>query len=248
LVVSLPVAREYPAPLLPGNSKLGSAVWHFSLPAIKTCVNHSGLCAKLCYATKGHYRYASVQQREAINEEMRKQPNWVARVVSQIALHDIRKVRIHTSGDFDSVEYAESWVKIAEKRTETRFWAYTRSWATPEILAVLDRFSRLPNVSLWHSCDKETGMPPRRKRCKRAYLAVSDTDLPTYKVDLIFRNYRFTKQVRMGGVMVCPAERQRATKRPDGSLPNKTTCAQCKICFVTDRLAWLDKFNAAGGT
>lgn len=219
-------------------------MWHFSLPAITTCPGSTDLCRGLCYALKGHYFYANVREREAVNDEMRQEEGWWRRVVSQISLHNIPAVRIHSSGDFDSVQYTEDWFNIVSRKPNIPFWGYTRSWNQPDILPVLDRLSRLPNMTLWHSCDKETGVPPRRKHNRRAYLSNADDDYPRYKVDLIFRNNRRVKQVRVGGKMVCPAERQIAKRRPDGTKPNKVTCAQCQICFNDQRAQWLDDYNA----
>lgn len=231
-------------PLLPGNSKLGKTVWHFSMPAIETCPGRSELCSKLCYALKGHFFHANVRDREVVNEQMRHEKNWWRRVVAQMNLHNIREVRIHASGDFDSATYIQDWIKIIRGKPDATFYAYTRSWSATELLPLLDQMSKLPNMQLWHSCDKDTGAPPRRKRCPRAYLSASDTDFPSYKVDLIFRNDRRVKQVQLGGVMVCPAERLRSKRRPDGTKPNKVTCAQCQICFDSQRLQWLADYNA----
>lgn len=243
-MLALPtVVQSFPVPLLQGNSKLGKTVWHWSLPAIQTCPGRSELCSKLCYAMKGHYFYANVRDREAVNEQMRHEAGWWRRVVSQISLHNIREVRIHSSGDFDIASYTEDWLRIISSKPETKFYAYTRSWSVPELLPILDRMSKLPNMRLWHSCDKDTGIPPRRKLCPRAYLSSSDADFPKYKVDLIFRNDRRVKQVTLGGVMVCPAERLRSKRRPDGTKPNKVTCAQCQICFDPQRLQWLADYN-----
>ena len=233
VIVSSDGARKLP--LLPGNEKLGTSVWQFSLPAIETCPGKSKLCSALCYACKGRYRTGGVAGRLAENDRMRMEDDWTRRVISQIFASRIREVRIHPSGDFDTVAYIDQWIEIVRKSPKTTFWAYTRSWRIPELRARLSVLSRLPNMALWFSCDHETGAPPKLKRVKRAYMSVNDADSPRFKVDMVFRVQRYTKQVRMGGVLVCPVERHAEIK-------TKTTCQQCQLCF--HRRDWLDDYNA----
>lgn len=226
-------------PLVVGNSKLGPSVWQYSLPTISTCPGRTDLCSKACYAAKGMYRYANVERRMAHNDEHRLADDWLDQVRMQIRLHRIREVRIHTAGDFDTVEYIRNWRTIIQSTPDTKFWAYTRSWRIPELLAELDKMMKLPNVQLWFSCDRETGVPPRRARVRRAYLSLGDTDVPRYKVDLVFRSNRRTKQVHLGKAMVCPAERVSRSK--DATSP-RLTCDQCRLCI--DRVQWLDAANS----
>lgn len=194
----------------------------------------SELCSALCYASKGRYRTGGVMGRLAENDLMRLEDDWSRRVISQIFASCIREVRIHPSGDFDTVEYIDKWIEIVRKSPKTTFWAYTRSWRIPELRARLAVLSRLPNMALWFSCDKKTGAPPKHKNVKRAYMSISDEDIPKFAVDMVFRVARYTKRVRMGGVLVCPVERHSAIKQ-------KTTCQQCQLCF--HRRDWLGAYN-----
>jgi hypothetical protein len=63
-------------------------------------------------------------------------------------------VRIHVSGDFDSVAYVERWIEIASDNPETLFWAYTRSWRDISIRLSLEKLRALPNVQLFASTDE----------------------------------------------------------------------------------------------
>lgn len=82
---------------------------------------------------------------------------------------DAKLVRIHVSGDFTSVEYIEDWIRLAESRTQVRFFGYTRSWRVPELLPSLERLRALNNVELFASMDQSTDeLPP--KGWRRAWL------------------------------------------------------------------------------
>lgn len=234
--------RKYPLPLRYSNDKLGEEIYHWSMPAEKTCPGHTEPC-KDCYALKGNYRRPNVANSLELNDEARHATDWTVRVTSQIQVQYIRYVRIHASGDFDTNEYINKWIEIVTRRPNTVFWAYTRSWselaaerAGEDLLPKLMTLSRKPNVQLWFSCDTATGAPPKRVGVRRAYMSQHDNDIPRYDVDLVFRVARSTKKLAIGTNYVCPAERQR---KPEGA--RKTTCRDCRLCF--DRIDWLDNKN-----
>lgn len=233
--------KKYPAYYLPlsrGNSKLGDdGIWQWGLPAVVTCPGASAECVIACYALRHRYRFPSVQTRLEANMVARRDlAGWVGSVVAQIAMCRIKSVRIHTSGDFDSAAYVDAWRAIAKARPHTRFYAYSRSWAAGDVAmrASLRAFARLRNVQLWLSFDRSMEAPPKWAGCKRAYMAVDDADIPARgSADMVFRVRRKTKAVRIGGIVVCPAERERAAK---------ATCETCRLCI--DRVAWVDRANA----
>lgn len=231
--------KKYPMylPLSRGNSKLGDdAIWQWGLPAVVTCPGRSPECVLACYALRHRYRFPSVQARLEANMAARIHlKDWIASVVGQIAGMRIKAVRIHTSGDFDAAEYVDAWRAIAKARPKTRFYAYTRSWAAGDLAmnASLRAFARLRNVQLWLSFDRSMEEPPKWSGCKRAYMAVDDSDIPAPgSADMVFRVKRKTKAVRIGGIVVCPAERERGAK---------ATCESCRLCI--DRTDWVDRQN-----
>ena len=228
------INKFLPPPLRPGNSKTGETMGTWSRAAGLSCPGKSEPCWDRCYGRKAHYHNPSVINRLAINEAMWQQRNFVARVTAQILMSDIRTVRIHAVGDFDSPEYIQKWIDIVARNKKTTFLCYTRSWSQPELLPLLRKLAKFDNFSMWFSCDKATGKPANCVNAKRAYMACEDTDVPRYRVDLFFRaGSRKQKMVKMADTLVCPAERT----------PTKTvTCAQCRICV--DRQDWLDQQNA----
>lgn len=219
-----------------GNSKTGSGVWTFSLPAIETCPGSTGLCRSFCYAKRGRYVMPSVKANLQSRALARERPGFVEYVVGQIDVWEIETVRIHASGDFDTVEYVERWIEIVERAPDATFYAYTRSWRVPELVPALRRLSRLPNMTLWFSADRETGRPPRWRGWPIAYVSTSDADLPRYPVDVVFRDKPKTLLKRTPrGDFVCPVENGAPYRNvPEGQLCN-VTCESCRVCFDSGR-------------
>jgi hypothetical protein len=220
-------------PLLIGNDKTGKSVRHWSLPAAITCPGATEDCFSACYAKKGHFTSKFPIERFKLNDAMRKQSDFVDRVVGQIASERIDTVRIHVSGDFDSSEYVQQWIDIVTSRKRTKFYAYTRSWAVSDLVGPLSRLAALPNMQLWLSADRSGDVPPVIDGTRVAYMAANDDDIADYHVDIVFRVKRRTKQVRQGGVIVCPTERS--------SLKGRAKCETCRLCF--DNVERLDVLN-----
>lgn len=204
-----------------GNTKLGP-IHTFTLPAGDTCPGQSELCAKHCYAKRGTIRLQQDRGTYHKNLELAECADFVSRMADEIRFRQVMVVRIHPSGDFFSEKYVRKWIEIAKLRPQARFFAYTRSWRVRDIRPALNEFSKLPNVRLWYSCDKETGLPASvGKNVRLAYMAVDDDDVPERRPDLAFRVKRKTVVKKMGPTLVCPSE--------NGI--TDTTCDKCGVCW-----------------
>lgn len=126
--------------LINGNEKIGKGCYHFStLPTnqifhvvINGCsydVKGTCVCNCIgCYATKGNYRFESVKVSLAIRTILiRNALDFVENAISaQIECENIKLLRIHASGDFDSFEYAMMWHRIAKRFSDVAIWTYTK--------------------------------------------------------------------------------------------------------------------------
>lgn len=166
----------------------------------------------------------------ARNEEFSRTVDFVPFMIAQVKLNLCPVVRVHVAGDFYDAEYVEKWVTIAKATPRTTYFAYTRSWAVPEILPSLIRLSQSPNVCLWFSSDLELGSPPLVGGVRVAYMAINDVDAGNAPpdCDLVFRDRPDKPMKRANGVMVCPAE---------NGVPGrmKHTCTSCGICWDRQR-------------
>lgn len=219
--------------LVRGNSKLGEDAWTWSIPAGSTCPGKTAACASVCYAADGFFKMASVKAAMAKREEFRRSDEFVDSILKQIEKNKITLLRIHVAGDYDSVAYTRRWVEIMKAVPHVTAWTYTRSWRVPRLRNDIRKLAALPNVNFFLSCDRDTGAPPKWKNFKRAYMSLNDTDLPKYKVDLVFRDGRKTLMKHTPqGAIVCPVENG----------VTKTTCSSCQMCFKFDKL---DRANRA---
>jgi len=151
-----------------GNSDLarhGIFVW--SIPAltatstltghtVRTCPN-AGICAALCYARRGRYRFSNVLEshtrnldaylasphawRDALALELkarRFRPTGTPHSLDWPVRPDLawwveqggRAVRIHDAGDFFDPAYLDAWLEVAAATPDVLFYAYTKqvSW------------------------------------------------------------------------------------------------------------------------
>ena len=208
--------------LQPGNTKLGSLVHTWSLLSVTTCPGKSSVCLAHCYAKGGHFYRDSVHACHEQNGVLAESPDFVDRMIEEIHRKHSKVVRIHVAGDFPNAAYVQKWIEIARHCPETIFYGYTRSWRVPEMRPVLDKLVREPNVTLWYSCDRETGKPPRNKALL-AWMAENDEDVPSFPVDLVFRVSRKTPMKKDSkGNRVCNYERGQE---------GKVTCSNCKLCW-----------------
>jgi hypothetical protein len=214
--------------LTPGNKKLGGhLIWGFGLPSgtVKLCPGMTPTCKKVCYAVRlqgFRPQAAKLYQR---NLKLTKRKEFVKRVRAFLISQGIRVVRIHTGGEFYSERYARKWLRIITKSPKVKFFTYTRAWRIPAIREVFEDLSRLPNLALWYSCDRETSLPrivPDRVRI--AWLMTTVEERPPIEADLVFRTLALRKQpaLEIAGVPVCPAE--------NGFDPS-TTCDRCRLCW-----------------
>ncbi len=220
----------------PHNARLGPAIHAFNLPAEDdVCVAATPLCQDVCYAHSFLFRLQI--QRHRRNFERSRHDSFVGTVRGEIHGGMIGVVRIHCSGDFYDAGYVRRWARIVRGCPATRFFAYTRSWRREEIRAVLLEFSRLSNVRLWFSEDRETGRPPSVPGIRRVYLlgpGEPEAAVPA-DADLVFRvplprrpgtpNAYARPAKRLNGVLICPKEQ---------GIPRRVelTCSACRICFT----------------
>jgi hypothetical protein len=206
-----------------GNTKLGEGIYTFSLPAVSTCPGSSPACRQECYARRGRFLFLERQYRRYL--EASRDEGFAARLASEIRRRWVACVRIHVSGDFYSADYVGKWVQITQACPQTRFFACTRSWRHADIALALAKLSRLKNVRLWYSCDRDTGVPVSHpNRVKLCWMQTGEEDLPA-RADLVFRVQRLRKHVakRIGLALVCPVE--------NGATGRRTDCGRCRVCI-----------------
>jgi hypothetical protein len=85
-------------------------------------------CKFRCYAASMEARYSAARKAHWHNYDILKSlslEKMVKLILSSIP-KETKVIRIHASGDFFSKRYFQAWVKVAESRTDVRFYGYTK--------------------------------------------------------------------------------------------------------------------------
>lgn len=170
-----------------GNKKTGTSggrynnimVWN--IPPAVTCPGASEWCLSICY---------NGDDRPDVLEKNKWRTNLAAfnnnpEELSGILKSEINNssdplaVRIHSSGDFFSKEYIEFWTKLIDEHPSVTFWAYTRSWAIPELRESLEELRARDNIQLFASWDETMEQPPEAWRISYVKDGEVPEDLPT---------------------------------------------------------------------
>lgn len=224
LMVYLPDTRDVElSPYGKGNLKIGPDVYTYSRIAgryelMGTCPGSTEECEALCYAKRiqgivkeQYYRNSKTPHVPPIPEEC-------------------KLLRIHVSGDFDSVEYIMNWHLRLLNRPDVTAWAYTRSWRVPALLPALEALRSLDNLQLFASMDRSAeDMPPAGWR-----IAWIDGDpragLPTKvvahpdEVPPMWNEFQLQATKSGTKALICPEE----TK-------SRANCQACRFCFEGSR-------------
>ena len=217
--------------LTPGNKKLGGhLIWGFGLPSgtAKLCPGMTPTCRRVCYAVRLQSYRPQAAKRYRQNLRLAKRKDFVRRIRAFLIAQGIRVVRIHTGGEFVTGKYIRKWQRIIERSPKVRFFTYTRAWRVPEFREALEGLSQLPNLVLWYSADRDTGMPENPPPNVRIAWLVTDADeRPPPEADLVFRTQPLRKipALELAGVPICPAENGSNGQQPPA------TCDRCRICW-----------------
>jgi hypothetical protein len=196
------IDRDYPVvPRVNGMSYRG------------TCPGSTPECESICYARRPVEERGVVAAMWHTNSQTDEVPP---------IPEDAKTLRLHVSGDFDSVDYIRNWITRLTERPDVLTWVYTRSWRVKALLPALEELRALKNVTVFASMDKSTpSLPP--KGWRRAWI---DGDVRAGQPQQVKAHLKDPEKHNLKTVdgtptYVCPEE----TKRQ----PN---CEACTYCFA----------------
>jgi len=135
-----------------GNLKLG-ILPSFSLPAITTCPGKTLFCDQFCFGLQGRYKMDNVKRANDRRLDATLRDDFVDTIVTEVREVNPPAFRLHTVGDFYTVEYIKKWIDIAMELPEIIFFGSTRSWRCDFMAAILKKFRGMSNVYLKASID-----------------------------------------------------------------------------------------------
>ncbi len=143
------------------NKTLG--VPTFNLPAGDSCPGKSKWCQQHCYACKGHFLFPNVGECHMRNwlatQDLETFVDEAITEIQRWASEGHKRIRVHSAGDFYSVDYFRAWLEIASACPDVEFFTYTRTWRIPAFASVLPEAEQSSNFTLWFSTDPTTGVP-----------------------------------------------------------------------------------------
>lgn len=162
-----------------GNNKVGykndrydkTLVWN--LPPVITCPCASNWCLENCYNADERKDVFPIDKWVNNYHLFKSSPDQVKnQIISTLNDGGNGKIafRIHSSGDFFSVDYIYMWIDIIKESRHVDFWAYTRSWENKDLLDSLMGLRRQDNIQLFASHDKSMPTkPPKEWRKSLVY-------------------------------------------------------------------------------
>lgn len=79
-----------------------------------------------CYAVKAESQYSNVYNFHWNNLNISLSDNFVDAITSEIITNNIKIVRIHSAGDYYSLDYLRKWIQIARLNPDVQFFGYTK--------------------------------------------------------------------------------------------------------------------------
>ena len=77
------------------------------------------------------------------NARLRRRHDFAKLMIGCLAVEDVRLLRIHMNGDFDTPKYMQAWLDIVSGYPWADFLVFTRAWRAPELPTVRPQARRV---------------------------------------------------------------------------------------------------------
>lgn len=206
-----------------GNSKLGEGIHGWTIPAVSTCPGRTETCERVCFGTHGRFVTETMQRLNAWRYEQSRKASFADMMTDEIVRRGVLVLRVHVVGDFATPRYTQKWIEIAARSPNTRMFCYSRSWRIEKLRPLLYAFGALPNVRLWLSADRDSGLPENVPEGIRvAWLQVDET-LPA--------GGELTFQVRKLRKMSLPTVGPVCEQETPLGKSKGANCGSCRFCW-----------------
>ena len=220
-----------------GNIKIGNTMWSWNKLAGNgviagckgTCGEHCEVCydpsnprKSPCYVFKSYNIYgwdkSSVVKGHVRNTNVMREDIDKAFEDIRLQLTRAKKkpsaVRIHASGELETVQELKEWIETAKLTPDIPFYIYTKAYEILDTALSSTDNKTMPknffiNISIWHENGIDIYNKWKHLDCIRAF--VYDD------------GYDYSKKLKIN--CYCPAYDE------NGKLSHELTCDKCKICF-----------------
>lgn len=199
-----------------GNSKIGrkgdyfESAFVWNLPSVVTCPGSSEWCRTSCYNADTRVEKFPVSAWVSNWWGCLFREDYVFDTICRQLSYSEKPcaLRIHSSGDFFSVDYIKFWKNIVIANPDVKFWTYTRSWSISDLAKPLETLKDLDNIQIFASVDPTMSSRLIPSGWRRAYVLLTEDEAVAL---------RKSSQRPM---VVCPEQ--------TGKVPN---CASCGLCM-----------------
>jgi len=177
-----------------------------------------------CYVAKSYVQYGDrLIQSHIVNTKAMREDTWGTIKELDYALKRKRTnktVRIHSSGELETVEELKAWMWLAKENPNRKFYIYTKAYKiVDKVLSKTDK-KDLPsnffiNISVWHENGIE--MYNKWKQLKNIRAFVYDDGMYNYAKNKLKIN------------AYCPAYKK--DEKGKVKLSHDLTCDKCGLCF-----------------
>ena len=195
-----------------------------------SCKEHSAGCwnpnnwkKSPCYVAKSYTQYKDVVINCHIFNTlgMRNSPFAVAVILDNklSRMRSIKPIRIHSSGELESVQELKAWLWLAKKHPKNKFYIYTKAYDILEEILEKEKKVLPPNffinISIWHEAGIKYYLKWKNLTNIRAFV-YDDGGYDYAKHGLTVKTY-------------CPAYKK--NEKGKVKLSHDLTCDKCTLCF-----------------
>ncbi len=221
----------------------------FGLPSVDTCPGRTDYCEMDCYAIESEKRTAtaiklqrnldvleSIDDQEAMTEKIRTLVGMYITRADKLGIdQSSRRFRIHWSGDFFSVTYAEAWATVIKENPDISFWTYTRSFQ--DDVNVVPALDNIQNLDFFLSVDQQN--------VDAAAEAISGTKTTRIAYLVDYEEDALELAIKLGRtddfrLLACPENMRK--KNGERKLPviskQGGACARCTYCIGKNDKNW----------
>lgn len=190
------------------------------------CWNHDNWKKSDCYVAKSYYQYKDncINSHIVNTKAMRENCEAAFEALNgQLKrARTLKTVRIHASGELESVEELQGWFSLAAKHPNRKFYVYTKAYDIVDkvLLLMKAKNQQLPanlfiNISIWHEHGIDFYNKWKHLQTIRAY--AFDDETFDYEAHGLKINGK------------CPAYRK--NEKGKVKLSHELTCDKCGLCF-----------------
>jgi hypothetical protein len=146
--------------------------------------------------------FSNVKAKHEWNLQQTLKDSFVSDMVAEIVKRKVKVLRLHSSGDLYSQEYANKWIEIVKALPNVEFYAYTKSWHWFNNITIPSNFKVIQSQGGTMEIDKNKPHAivfDDKNSIPENYSDASESDMVAIKNEKIALVYHGTKKMTLNG-------------------------------------------------